>query len=82
MNILTAFFILLSSLLAGIISNLLQRKIIIYNKETNELVAVVNIKKHSDQILKTNLDIIITDEEVMFVGDNKNGKIYIREEDK
>lgn len=79
MNSLTVFFILLSFLLFGIITILLKRKIVIYNQETKEVVAVVGIKLNSKQIMKKELDFKIVNNTEEYIGNEKTGKVYLKE---
>ena len=71
------FLFILSWVLIGEILILLNRKVIIYDEKTKEVIAVINIKRNSKQILHKKYNIAMKEFEVNLIG--KEGKIYIDE---
>lgn len=78
----TLFLILLCWILVGIIIVLAQRKIIIYNEETKEILAIVKPLYFVNQITRKDINMIITSGETIVKGNLKTGKIYLNEEEK
>ncbi len=79
LNSLHIFLILLAWLLVGIIILLCRRKIVIYIRETGQIIAIVKPLIYSKQILHKDLDFSITTDNINLT--HNNGKVYINKEE-
>ena len=75
-NEIAIFFAILSWLLSGVILILLQRKVVIYHKDTKQIIAIVKPLLYTKQVIHKDLDLIVTIDEVKLTG--QDGKVYYK----
>lgn len=75
-------FMVLFWILLGIIMMFCQRKIVIYDEISNEIIAIIKPLMLSNQVTKKDVGVRIKHGEVMIKGNPKTGKIYLYEEEK
>lgn len=81
MDINTVLFILVLWMILGIILIYLSKRIIIYDKDTKEILAIINPLFYSKQITKTNMNIILMNKnDKIITENNETGKIYLKED--
>ena len=72
---------LLAWMLLGIIILLCKRRVIIYNKESKEVIAIIKPMLNANQILHKDLNFMITTEDIKYRCNDKTGKIYVKEDE-